>query len=143
MLLRAIPIWLLILVLAVLNGGVREKLVRPRLGEYAGHVLSTVLLCGAILLVTWLTIPWMRPGSERGALALGGFWVLLTLAFEFLAGHYLFGSSWQKLLGDYDILRGRIWVLVLLVTLLAPWWTQHVRGQPAHGRTWSTPQESS
>jgi len=47
-------------------------------------------------------------------------WVALTLAFEFLAGHYLFHNPWDKLLADYDVLHGRIWPLVLIVTLLAP-----------------------
>ena len=33
-------------------------------------------------------------------------WVALTVAFEFLAGHYVFGNSWEKLLADYNVLRG-------------------------------------
>ena len=47
-------------------------------------------------------------------------WVALTLAFEFLAGHYLFHNPWDKLLADYDVWHGRIWPLVPIVTLLAP-----------------------
>ena len=35
-------------------------------------------------------------------------------------GHYLFGDSWDRLLADYNILRGRIWLLVPIVTLVAP-----------------------
>ena len=45
---------------------------------------------------------------------------MLTLAFEFLAGHYLFGNSWERLLADYDVARGRIWPLVLIVTFVTP-----------------------
>ena len=41
-------------------------------------------------------------------------------AFELLAGHYLFGNSWGRLLEDYNLLRGRIWVLVLVTTAVAP-----------------------
>ena len=36
MLFRASSAWCLLLLGAVLNGGVREKLVRPRFGEEAG-----------------------------------------------------------------------------------------------------------
>jgi hypothetical protein len=46
-------------------------------------------------------------------------WLLLTVAFEFLAGHYLFHNPWARLLEDYNVFRGRIWVLVLLTTLVA------------------------
>jgi hypothetical protein len=43
-------------------------------------------------------------------------------------GHYTFGNPWPDLLADYDLRRGRIWVLVLVVTLLAPMWASRVRG---------------
>jgi hypothetical protein len=39
---------------------------------------------------------------------IGDLWVALTLGFEFLAGHYVFGNSWRKLLEDCDVLEGRI-----------------------------------
>jgi hypothetical protein len=45
---------------------------------------------------------------------------VLTLAFEFLAGHYLFGDPWERLLAEYNVARGRFWVLVPITTLLAP-----------------------
>jgi len=51
---------------------------------------------------------------------IGGVWLGLTLAFEFLAGHYLFGNSWHKLLADYDVLAGRIWVFLPIVALISP-----------------------
>ena len=47
----------------------------------------------------------------------GIMWVALTVAFEFLAGHYVFGNSWKRLTADYNVFRGRIWILVLLTAL--------------------------
>ena len=118
---RGLLVWCALLVLAVANGAVRETLITPRLGERAGHALSTLMLSAGILAVSWLTIGWLRPADPGGALALGGLWVALTLAFEFLAGHYAFKSPWSKLLADYNVLRGRIWILVVLTTGMAPW----------------------
>jgi hypothetical protein len=54
-------------------------------------------------------------------------WLGLTLAFEFLAGHYLFRQSWDRLLADYNVARGRIWPLVLVVTAAAPFWAARAR----------------
>jgi hypothetical protein len=51
---------------------------------------------------------------------LGVLWVGLTLAFEFLAGHFLFRVPWSRLAADYNVARGRIWMLVLVATLVAP-----------------------
>jgi hypothetical protein len=120
MFLRAIAVWFVLLVVAVANGAAREGLIRPRLGERTGHAISTILLSAAILLVAWLTIGWLRPAAPLDALLIGGLWLALTVAFEFLGGHYLFGNPWSKLLADYNVLRGRIWVLVLVATVLAP-----------------------
>jgi len=120
---RALAVWCLLLVLAVLNGGVRDTWLSPRLGDPIGRAISTLLLCGLILLATRLTIGWIRPTSRGAAVEVGVLWVALTLAFEFGVGHYGFGKPWPELLADYDLRRGRIWIAVLVVTLLAPVWT--------------------
>jgi hypothetical protein len=54
-------------------------------------------------------------------------WVILTVVFEFLAGHYLFENSWDRLIADYNMVRGRVWVLVLFASFFAPRWAAGVR----------------
>ena len=127
MLLRATIIWFLLGFLAILNGAVREAFIRPAVGEQAGHVISTLIFCVVILAVAVVSLGWIGPASRRDALAVGIVWVLLAVAFEFLAGHYLFGNSWETLLADYDISRGRVWVLVPFTSLLAPLWAYRIR----------------
>lgn len=117
---KAIVVWLLILVLAVVNGTARTFLIEPRIGGQAGHVVGTLILCALIFLVARATVGWMEVGSLKNALAVGLAWLLLTVAFEFLAGHYLFRTSWDVLLADYDLASGRIWILVLVANLSAP-----------------------
>ena len=117
---RALLVWLALLVLAVLNGALRQALLIPRLGERAAHVVSTLLLSAIILGVARASLPWMRPTSARDAWLVGVLWLGLTVAFEFLGGHYLFGDPWERLLAAYNIAQGQVWVLVLVATLLAP-----------------------
>jgi hypothetical protein len=119
-LVRAAVVWLLLLFLAILNGTVRETVLNPQLGPEAGHIVSTVLLSGLIVLVAWVAVPWIGPETSRLAFAVGVLWLGLTLAFEFGAGHWLFRRSWAELLVDYNLASGRIWPLVLVATLLAP-----------------------
>ena len=126
---RALVIWVVMLLVASVNGAIREALLIPMIGDVAGRAVSTLMLSGLVLLLTYLTIQWIHPRSGHEAWTVGGLWVASTLAFEFLAGHYLFGSSWQKLLADYNIVRGRIWILVPIVTLLAPVWAQSLRAE--------------
>ena len=126
--LKAIGFWFLLMVLAILNGTVRIKLIIPNTGLTVGLAISTVMLCALILLATWLSIGWIGPRTAPQAWAIGLLWLAMTLAFEFGAGHYLFKKPWNELLVDYDVTQGRIWVLVPIVTLLAPWLMAKVRG---------------
>lgn len=129
---RAFAIWVLILVLANLNGAVRELWLIPRVGDVPGRVVSTLVLSGLVLLLTWLMIGWIRPVRPGDALRVGVFWLALTLGFEFLVGHYVFGKSWAVLLEDYDVARGRIWILVLVVVVVAPLVAARFRGLFQH-----------
>ena len=131
--LRAIAVWLAIVPIAIANGAVRELLIVPAAGPAAGHVISTLMLCAAILLVTWLTLGWIRPASLRDAALIGVSWLALTLAFEFLAGHYMFGTPWRRLLTDYNLAEGRVWILVPITTAIAPWFVARARSTPSRG----------
>ena len=125
---RSLTVWFLILIVASINGAFREAWLISRFGEGAGRANSTVMLSAMVILVTWAAIGWIRPASPAHAWAIGTLWVLLTLAFEFLAGHYLFGKPWRELTEDYNVLRGRIWMLVLVTTALAPRLCAPLRG---------------
>lgn len=114
-------VWFVLLVLAFVNGGFREAVLIPRLGTTWAHIGSTALLCLLILVLTALTIRWLAPNSTVEALQIGLLWTAMTIAFEFLAGHYVFGTPWSKLLEDYNIAKGRVWILVPLTTAIAPW----------------------
>jgi hypothetical protein len=112
--------WLVLLVAAVLNGAVRQAFLVEVMDEQAAHGVSTIILCLLIFGLGWLASPWLNLVSGREAWLAGGVWLVLTIAFEFLGGHYLFGAPWSGLLADYDLSRGRIWILVPIVTLLTP-----------------------
>jgi len=133
MILRALLVWLSLVVVAIANGSVRQYLLLPVVGEHPGHVVSSISLSLLILLVAWLAIRWIGPATAADAWLIGLVWVLATIAFEFLAGHYLFGNPWSKLLADYDVRQGRVWLLVLLATAVAPRWAAGIRGTlPPH-----------
>lgn len=125
---KALVIWLIMLVVAILNAGLRNAVITPRLGEPAGHVISTVTACAVFLVLMWFTLPWAGARGRRELVLIGVVWVILTVTFEFVAGHYLFGTSWDKLLTDYNVFRGRVWVAVLIVILLGPLCMGRLRG---------------
>jgi hypothetical protein len=117
---RALAVWLVLLLLANANGFFREAVLSPRLGAATAHVVSTLLLSAIIVLLAVVSIGWMGARSRGDAVLIGTVWLLLVLAFEFLAGRYLFGNPWEKLLADYNVFKGRVWPLALLATFFAP-----------------------
>jgi hypothetical protein len=126
---RALLVWVLLVGVAILNGLAREAALAPRLGAAVAHAVSSIILASLIALTAWVTIPWIAPGTIRRAWTVGVLWLALTIAFEFLAGHYAFGHPWPSLLADYDILRGRLWLIVVVTTLVAPAWAWRVRAR--------------
>lgn len=125
---RALVVWCAILGLASINGAGRQAWLIPYLGATPGRAVSTVLLAALVALTAWLTIRWIRPRSVRDAVLIGITWLAMTLAFEFLGGRFLMGNSWAVLLEDYDIRKGRIWIIVPLVVSVAPLWAARSRG---------------
>ncbi len=91
-------------------------------------MVSSVTLSLLILLVAWLAIRWIHPVTARQAWAVGVLWLATTVVFEFVAGHYFFRHPWSKLLADYDVREGRVWVVVLISTCVAPRWAAGARG---------------
>lgn len=99
---KSAMIWLLLLAAMTANGFFRVLVLQPR-------PLSA-------LFVQRLADP-----TAAQLVGVGALWAGLTVAFELVFGRYVSGLSWEALLADYDVTRGRLWPLVLLTTLLAPW----------------------
>jgi len=119
--LRAAVAWLLLLLVAFVAATLRVKLLEPRAGEHTAHVLGSVGVAVVFAALILALAPWVVPDLDaRRLLVLGGGWTLATVGFEFGFGRWVMGHPWSRLLADYDLRRGRIWVLVLLVILLMP-----------------------
>ncbi|BAZ06650.1 hypothetical protein [Calothrix sp. NIES-3974] len=117
---RYILAWLPMVLIAIINAGIREYTYAKYLGELRAHQLSTLTGIFALGLYIWLITSIWPIHSTSQAFIIGFIWLGLTLAFEFLFGHYVMHNPWSKLLADYNILAGRVWILVLIWTAIAP-----------------------
>lgn len=113
--------WFPMVFMAIANGLFREKFLANYLNELHSHQVSTasfVLLFG---IYVWILFMLWPPISSNQVVLISLTWLILTVIFEFLFGHYIAGHSWEKLLQDYNILQGRIWALVLIWIVIAPY----------------------
>ncbi len=125
--LKAFAIWIGILLLAIANGALREAVLIPKLGAPAGLILSGVLLSALIVVVAYLSLPWLGVRHPLHLWGVGIGWLFLTLVFEFSFGLWQ-GKSWPALLQAYTFRGGNLWPVVLLVTTLAPTLAAKLRG---------------
>jgi len=113
--------WVLLAVLAIGNGILRQSTYGRLMPELVAHQVSTL---SAMLIVALASVAmqraWPLP-SATDAVAVGVMWLAMTVCFEFLFGHYVAGHSWARLLQDYNLLQGRVWSLFLAWLALVPW----------------------
>lgn len=115
---QAMGIWCLIIPLAILNGGLRE-MVLVKLGS-AALPLSGVILSACILAIALWLIPKIKHCTRGDYLAFGALWFVLTNGFD-LRMILAEGGGLRELLALYDVTSGNLWLLVVIVTALAPY----------------------
>lgn len=122
LLMLTIGTWFLFMILAIFNAIVRESIFSSFLNELRAHQLSTLTLMIIIFTITYLILHYTQIKlSDQQAIFIGLIWMLMTISFEFIAGHYLFGNSWEKLISDYNLLNGRIWIFIPITSIISPY----------------------
>jgi hypothetical protein len=119
--------WIGLVVLAIINGVIREKGYAQFMNELSAHQLSTLIGIALLGLFIWILTGVWRIESAKQAYLIGAIWLILTIVFEFLFGHYVMSHPWSKLLHDYSIFKGRIWIFVLIWTAIAPYLFYKIR----------------
>lgn len=120
LLIKASGAWLVMLLAAFLNGAIREIVITPLLGERVGHVASVFLLSVAVFGIACGFVRVLGPLPSQTLFLVGGLWLVLSVGFELGFFHYVMHVSWERLLADYNILQGRLLIIVWLSTFLSP-----------------------
>lgn len=126
-LLKATAIWLVILILAIFNGALRENMLIPVFGGYSGLIISGITLSFCIFLVALIAAPVYGPLLSKDWLLLGLFWLTLTVVFEFGFGLFVQHKTWDELFEAYTFTDGNLWPLILFITLISPWLAAKIR----------------
>ncbi len=117
---KSVLIWIVMALLAVLNGAFRVYIILPFTSEAVAHIISTVIFLVVQFLTIYLFIKKIKLQHVISAVKIGLLWVCMTVLFEFIFGHYVMNHPGEKLIADYNIFNGRLWLLVLLNNIAAP-----------------------
>jgi len=92
----------------------------PRLGDLRARQIGVFIGSAFILIVASVTAPWLRARTTASQVLVGSLWVVLTLAFEVGLGRLVLRYSWERVASDYELRRGGLLPIGLLVLALAP-----------------------
>lgn len=122
----AILIWIMIIPIAILNGGFREY-VLVKLGIMA-RPLSGIILSVCIFAVAYFLVPKIKNCVNRDYIIFGVLWFILTNLFD-LVSYIKDGGGFVDLLQSYNILTGNTWLIVVLTALFAPVTVMKIRNK--------------
>jgi hypothetical protein len=121
--LKSMLVWLIIIPLAILNGGLRDMVLTPWLGEAVSRPASGVILSILILLLATFVLPRF---AKRHLVAIGVAWIVATVTFETVFG-LATGNTIAELARAYNPATGDWWLLVVIVIGIAPWLGAKIR----------------
>jgi hypothetical protein len=125
---RALAVWVVLITAESIHGMLRFFFLSPRVGEHRSSQIGVLVGSVLILLIAYWFIRWIGAVTVGSLLAVGFFWLALTLAFEFGAGHFLFHRSWESLTADYRISEGGLMPFGMVILILSPLIAARLRG---------------
>ncbi len=107
------------MLLAIVNGTIRDFGYKPFVGSLAAHQLSTLTLIILLFAYIYFLEKRFPISTQKYAWTIGIIWVVMTEIFEFGLGLRR-GMSWPELLQAYNIFAGQVWIFVPVFILIAP-----------------------
>ncbi len=120
MILKYFFAWFGMMVLAIINGGLRDLTYKSHVVDLAGHQISTAILIIFLAGYIWFLTRVCPIESPRQAWIIGAVWFLMTEVFEFGMG-FTTGDSWGKLFRAYNVFAGQVWIFIPLLLLVGPY----------------------
>jgi hypothetical protein len=117
---KSLVVWFMFILAESLNGTVRILWLVPSLGVMQAERLSFAIGALLVLAIATLFSPWLRATETAQLLSIGGLWLVLTVGFELVLGHFILGNSWEQIAAHYNLFTGGLMPLGLVWLILAP-----------------------
>jgi hypothetical protein len=128
---RAVLVWLVLIGAEFIHGILRTLFLAPYTGDFRARQIGVFTGSCLIVGVAYLLVRWLRVRNAKSLLFVGLLWLVLTVGFELGFGHFVVGRSWEDLACDYNLARGGLLPIGLLVLTLSPMIVARLRdGRP-------------
>ena len=118
--LRLLRAWVIIVPFMIANGIFRELVLKRVVNDTVADILSAVIGTAIVVGLTRIVLRPLAGKSTQDLVRASITLVVLTVAFEFLFGHYVDRASWDELLANYEVWNGRLWPILLAILAFMP-----------------------
>jgi hypothetical protein len=103
-----------------LNGNLRVRLLQSRYGKNRAKQIGFFTAIIIIYTICWFSISWVNPSNVQDCFLIGLIWTLLMLCVDIYFGRYVFRFKWIKILEDFDLRKGNLLGLGMVLLFLCP-----------------------
>ena len=118
--LRGLVVWVIIVLAEFVHGAARGVLLEPYVGDFRARQIAVFTGSAIILAIAVAFVRWIRAGSIYHLIATGLLWLVLMLGFEIAFGRYVMGYSWDRIASDFNLVKGGLLPIGMVVLTLAP-----------------------
>ena len=120
MLLKVLIIGLLIAFGEVINGNIRVRVLHRKFGKKRAKRISFFSGTIIIFLICWFTLPWIKPSNFQDCFVIGSTWLIIMLFFDIYFGRYVFKFKWNKVMDDFNPMKGNLLSIGMVFLLFCP-----------------------
>lgn len=120
LLIKSVAVWVLLAAGEILNGNFRVRYLHGKLGDKPAKKISFCIGLTIIYVTGWLSMPWLNPKNLAECFLIGFIWMILMLSLDIYFGRFVFRFTWQKILEDFDLRKGNLLGLGMLLLLICP-----------------------
>ena len=127
MLFKTLAVGLLLAIGEIVNGNIRVRVLHHLCGKKRAKKISFFSGTTIIYAIAWFTLPWLSPANYLDCYKIGFSWLMIMLGIDIYFGRYVFKFKWNKIVGDFNPLKGNLLgegMLLLFLSLSIVFWVQ-------------------
>ncbi|MCD6258310.1 MAG: hypothetical protein J7J31_01785 [Helicobacteraceae bacterium] len=121
MLCKTILAFILIALVETLNGIFRILYLQKKFQKGLARLISFLMGLSLVTILCLFLIPWIDPRSAIEALTIGIFLALGMTLYDIAIGRFIFKLAWSKILQDFNIVKGNLLTIGILVLAFLPY----------------------
>lgn len=127
MILKALIVGILLCFGEAINGNIRVRILHHLYGKKRAKTISFFTGMAIIVLIAWLTLPWINPNSFLDCYIVGLIWVLMLVILDLYFARQVFKFKWPKIAEDFNPMKGNLLSIGIVLLFFVPgivYWAQ-------------------